>query len=375
MIVEEWRMHSTLYRGRSFATFPLIVFAFSLGFSWIIQEYSTLTATSLGTGLQALGGFLGLAVGSVGFSSRDAMKNILGPMNLLIYSSRTLPVSDRKLLFDFIVKDILYYTGLFLIPVALGPLVVGGATLLEPSILMFGWFMVGLLVSLVIARTSLGLTSNGFLRYDRLKFLGPLADKSILDVSRSSGGLIKIIFSLAILTGFYWFAVIYFPVTRKLLTNPLLSFSVMLGTLNLSIYNWLNRFDSHEKYIYLPVTLKSLIKSKQTAYLFLALPLTLSIILISYAFYTSNLLISVLAGITTTIFTLLVGSRLTGLDPNRKLFNSGTFLKFVLANILVIVPLLMFSIFYRNAYRPQFIGACIFILLTSIYLLKRTKQG
>lgn len=363
-------MHSALYRGRSFAAFPLVVLGFSLGFSWMVLEYSTLSPRSLGLAVQALGGFLGLAVGMVGFSSRDAMRNVLGPMNLLVYSSRTLPVPEKKLLFDFVVKDLVYYTTLFLVPVALGPLLLGGPGMMEPSLFMFGWFLAGLLTTLVLTRSSLRLSPGRVLEYRDLDFLSPLAGKSFLDVSRSSGGLLKVLFSLGILTGFYWLAVLKFPVARKLLNNPLLSFSVMLGTLNLSIYNWLNRFDSLEKYIYLPVTGDSLLDAKKTSYLSVALPISVAIVLISYLFYPFNLALSLLSAMTSTVYTLLVASRLTGLDPNQRLFDSTVFLRFILANSIVIVPLLIFSIAYQPGFFPQYALTCLLVTVTSLHLLR-----
>jgi hypothetical protein len=373
MILEEYRMHSSLYKGRSFATFPLVVLGLSLGFSYITLKFSTLGSSSLGLGLEVVGGFLGLAVGSVGFSGQDAMKNVLGPVNLLVYSSRTLPISQKKLLFDFIVKDIIYYTFLFMLPVASGPVILSGLHVLGSVFWMFVWFAAALLATLVLARTSLHLPATSVLNYKRLSLLKPLADKSILDIARSSGGLIKIFFSLGILTGFYWFLVLYFPIAQRLLTNPLISFSIMLGVFNISIYNWLNRFDSLEKYIYLPVDRDMLLQSKKKAYLAVTLPLTLTIVVGCFVFYRNNLFVSLLAATASTLYSLAVISRLTGLQPNKRLFNSKIYVKFLVYSTFVVVPLLIGSIIYQGKFFIYFTLFNIFVLVLSLFLVKPLK--
>ncbi|MFB6291962.1 MAG: hypothetical protein ABEI58_01050 [Candidatus Nanohaloarchaea archaeon] len=350
MIKEEWRMHSAIYRGRSFAFFPLLVFMFSLTFTWLTVNYSTLEAAALGNALEGLGVFLGLAVGSVGFSSMDAMRNVLGPMNLLVYSSRTLPVSERKLLFDFIVKDILYYTALFILPVSLGVVIPAGTGTVSSAFNMFSWFLAALLISVAVARSSLRLPSTNILNYRRMKRFRPLTSKSVLDVARSSGGLLKVVFSLAVLTGFYWFTVLYFPVTRLFLENPLLSFSAVVGILNLSIYNWINRFDSIQDYLYLPVVTESLLEAKKQAFVLISVPMTFAAIMVSYVFYPGNLLLGLATGLSMTFYTLFVASWLTGLHPNERLFDSRVFLKYLAANSLAVVPVLIFTVYYTPAH-------------------------
>lgn len=348
MLKEEWRMHSRMYRGSSFATFPIVIFTLSLGFAYATIQYSTLAPEALGTGLKALAAFLGLAVGSIGFSSRDAMKNVLGPTNFLVYSSRTLPLSERKLLFDFIVKDIIYYLGLFILPVSIGFLIPSGAGILGDLLLMPVWFIAALGLSVLVARSSMKLPVKSLVNYSRLSRLTPVARKSVLDVSRSSGGMIKIVFSLAVLTGFYWFVVLYFPLADYFLQNPLLSFSTVIGMLNLSVYNWINRFDSLEDYLYLPLDSRSILDGKKQAYISVAAPLAIVLVVASYMVYPSNIFLPIATAVTTTLFTLAIASQLTGLNPNRKLFSSRVFTKYLAANSLVVVPLLVMSVVYSK---------------------------
>lgn len=350
MIKEEWRMHSTLYRGRSFAMFPLVIFALSFSTTYIVANFSTLNISVLGSALEGIAFFVGLSVGSLGFSSRDAMKNVLGPMNLLVYSSRTLPISQSRLLLDFIIKDIIYYTLLFLAPLALGVVIPGGSTLLMSAALTVPLFLTGILLSLVIARTSLKLPTRRILNYTRLARLKPLTAKSVLDVSRSSGGLLKILFSFTILFLFYWFAVLYFPIKELFITQPILSFSVIVGVINLSVYNWINRFDSLEDYQFLPVDRNNLLSSKKRAFVLISFPLGTAFIALSHALYQGQIILPVLTGAITSFYTLAIASRLTGLNPNEKLFSSRIFTKYLLANSLVTIPLLLLSINYQGSW-------------------------
>ncbi|MDY6764772.1 MAG: hypothetical protein SV377_03660 [Halobacteria archaeon] len=116
MIREEWRLHSRLFGGWRFGVFPLII----LGMSALIYAsllYSGFTVKGIEVGLHYAMFFFGLNVGSVGFVSRDAFENLLGEANLLIFSSRTLPLSERRILSAFLVKDLLYYSVLYLVPI------------------------------------------------------------------------------------------------------------------------------------------------------------------------------------------------------------------------------------------------------------------
>lgn len=341
-------MHSTLYRGRSFATFPLVVFALSFTAAFLVANFSSINVSSLGSALEVMALFVGLAVGSIGFSSRDAMKNVLGPMNLLVYSSRTLPVTENRLLFDFIVKDLIYYTGLFLAPLTLGVVIPTGTAILPSVVLVVPLFLGGLIFSLILARSSLKLPTKRLLNFDRTRRIGALTGKSVLDLSRSSGGLLKVLFSFTVLFAFYWFAVLNFPITELFLTNPLLSFSVIVGVLNLSVYNWVNRFDSPEDYLHLPLNAESLLEAKKRAFLVMAIPLGLIFIAASYLFYPGHLLLSAATGVVTTLYTLGIASKLTGLEPNERLFSSKVFSKYLIANSLVTIPLLILSINHRG---------------------------
>jgi hypothetical protein len=167
MLREEWRLHSRLFSGRRFGLFPALIAVFVAG----SVEVLVVTGTDFGTifaGLHALVFVFGLHTGSIGFVGRDAVQNLLGDVTLLVFSARTLPLSQRRLLGLFLVKDVVYYALLFLIPMAVGvlPSAVGSltfttgeavGTVLLLWVTLTGTFVLGLGTTIA----GLGLTGRG----------------------------------------------------------------------------------------------------------------------------------------------------------------------------------------------------------------------
>ncbi len=152
MFVEEYRLHAELFGSGRFLAFPLFTALLAAGGIWLL----TLTGSSIGAvvaGIHALVFFFGLQVGTIGLIGRDAMRDVLGDVTLLVFSARTLPVSRRYLLGAFILKDIGYYAAFFLTPIIAGflPVVAAGE-------LTLGQF--GLLWLSVIATFGLGAGSS-----------------------------------------------------------------------------------------------------------------------------------------------------------------------------------------------------------------------
>jgi hypothetical protein len=232
---------------------------------------------------------------------------------------------------------------------------------------MLPFFVTGIVAALLIARISLLLPSTNFVEAG---FLPALERKSVLDVFRSTGGIVKILFSLGVLTGFYWTTVLYFPFARPLLGNPLLSYSVLLGTVSLTVYNWLNRFDSLEEYEYLPVGFSELLDAKIHSFFMLSAPLTALLLLISYGFYPGDLLLAFVAALATQVYTSGIAAKLTGLEPNSRLFDTSVFLKYLVANSIVVLPLLILSIVYTPEFKLPFIIFSGLAALSGIYLAR-----
>jgi len=162
MLREEWRLHASLFGGRRFAAFPLLVAVLTAGGVFALVE----TGTSLGAviaGLHALVFAFGLHTGSIGLVGRDAIDDVLGDVTLLVFSARTLPISRERLLGHFLVKDALYYSALFLVPIVAAFVVAVGQD--EFAIVDLGrlWlsttatFLLGLVVTLAVV----GLVTRG----------------------------------------------------------------------------------------------------------------------------------------------------------------------------------------------------------------------
>jgi hypothetical protein len=117
MLAEEWRLHTELFGGRRFAVFPLLVTLLAAGTAWFLSLTGIPVATVV-AGLHALAFAFGLHTGTIGLVGRDALENLIGDVTFLLFSARTLPVTRRELLVVFLVKDIVYYGVLFLLPLA-----------------------------------------------------------------------------------------------------------------------------------------------------------------------------------------------------------------------------------------------------------------
>jgi len=339
MLKEEWRTQSKMYKGRYLAALPVIIFSMTFIGAHIVTGFSTAPTTDLGLLIMAFGFFTGLAAGSIGFNSSDAAQNILGDSNFLIFSSRTLPVEKSRLLANFLVKYLIFYIGLYLLPVGLAVSIVL-AEMITYTAYMGGLFLVGLTWSLITASSAIRLPSRkSYLNYDNVP-IPPLARKSVLDVSRSSGCLFKILMSMFVLLGLYWYLVNYVPIASYLLSNPLLSFSVILGMMSVTIYNWLNTYDEASDYLHLPVDESELLESKFQAFKVIALIVILPFLAVSAVLYGGNILLATVIALTTAYYVGSVTMYEAGLNPNERMIEGWTFLKFlVLVNALVI-PLL-----------------------------------
>lgn len=130
MLREEWRLHARLFGGARFGAFPLFVAAVAAGATWLLVATGT-EVTSVVAGLHALVFVFGLHTGTIGFVGRDAIRNLLGDVTLLVFTSRTLPTSPRRLVAIFLVKDAAYYAVLFLAPLSVA--VVAVATVQAPE--------------------------------------------------------------------------------------------------------------------------------------------------------------------------------------------------------------------------------------------------
>ena len=159
MLREEYRLHAELFGGRRFLALPLVVAAVAGGGARLLV-FSGTPVGSIVAGTHALVFFFGLQVGTIGLVGRDALRDVLGETTLLVFSGRTLPLSQRRLLGVFVLKDIVYYLVFFLTPLAVGFLPLVSPNGLAPRAVASLWVSVGATFALG-SGTSLTLASLG----------------------------------------------------------------------------------------------------------------------------------------------------------------------------------------------------------------------
>lgn len=121
MILEEYRIHSSLFGGRLFALFPVLIFFCCLLASSQIDLFTmVLSYNFMFQSLHFIFLFIGVSIGAFGLYGKEILNRRFGQASLLAYSSRTLPISERKIFFSFFLKDIIYYMILWILPILAG---------------------------------------------------------------------------------------------------------------------------------------------------------------------------------------------------------------------------------------------------------------
>ncbi|MCU0629560.1 MAG: hypothetical protein MUF37_00165, partial [Methanoregulaceae archaeon] len=168
MMKEEWRLHSTMFGSISFALFPVLIFGIVFMSSFLLPLFrAVLTAGDLALITTGVFLLLGVMVGGFGLLGNEVMNRRFGQMSLLAYSARSLPLSERYIFTNFVVKDIVYYLFLWVLPFVLGFAVASpfiGVPSLYPLLLFAGLtltFLFGLsaifFLSTVYSRSKLAL--------------------------------------------------------------------------------------------------------------------------------------------------------------------------------------------------------------------------
>lgn len=121
MVREEWRVHSTMFGSLSFALFPFLIFGIAFMGSFVIPlAGKTLPFGDLAIIVHANYLMLGLMVGGFGMLGNEVMNRRFGQASLLAYSARSLPLSERNIFANFVIKDTVYYFFLWVFPFAFG---------------------------------------------------------------------------------------------------------------------------------------------------------------------------------------------------------------------------------------------------------------
>jgi hypothetical protein len=188
--------------------------------------------------------------------------------------------------------------------------------------------------------------------------------KDFLDLQRSEGGLGKIIFSFLFPLAIIWPMLLIF--LRFIPANFLVIFSIFLGAISSSIYNWLTEFDLFTSYSFLPVKISTLIKSKLRGY---AIINSFSAaVLIAAAFLsgqTTYLLPSFFAFLVISLYSVSITIYLTGLHPNILLYNAK-----ILMQYLVSISPVILAMVFASVINPVYLLASLILLPVCYYFIK-----
>lgn len=434
MLTEEWRLHTQLFGGRRFAAFPLFVLSLAAG-AFALLFYTGADQLAIVGGLHALVGFFGLQVGTLGLIGRDAMRNVLGDVTLIVFTSRTLPVSWRRLLGVFLLKDLLYYSVLFLAPIALAYMPLALAQGSSPLEILLLWltltavFALGVGLSLtlvglasrsrpallgivaVLAAVALGTSVDliAFTPYalyvspspvGAVQGLGPtvvalafglvafepvedssrgrqrlfpvaavadllpdrdgLARRALVDVTRSSGSVWKVVFSMGVLFGVAALLLLQLASATALDPAAGIGFGTLLGLGGFTTYTWLTQFDEAEEYRRLPVTVGDVLRGKLLAYLVLILPTGLAYLALAALWFpVGELLVGAVVFPLVSVYVFGLTAYVAGLSPTELLFDTPRFMLFGAGLSLVSVPLLVASLSASQAPTAATVGAVV----------------
>lgn len=119
-VIEEYRFLTSLFGSYRVYLFPIMILLFGVIIGLVAPILDVVSTVSI-TGYLAIVLFFGIQTGLVGFEARDMIKNVVGEdISRIIFSSRTLPVSQKKLATVFLVKDGLFYSFIIIAPLIIG---------------------------------------------------------------------------------------------------------------------------------------------------------------------------------------------------------------------------------------------------------------
>ncbi|NIB99548.1 hypothetical protein G9C83_07980 [Halobacterium sp. R2-5] len=208
---------------------------------------------------------------------------------------------------------------------------------------------------------------------------GPLADavrdddglvaRTLLDLARSSGGVLKPVVSAGVLLALAAFLVDVAARIVGVAPRPGIFFGAILALSAFTTYNWLTQFDGVGEYLLLPVAVLDVFRAKRTAFLLTGLPTAVAAYAVVLAVYDVSAAdavagLALLAGLSLYLFGLTVA--LAGFDPNEFLFDAGRFALFTVGVAVPVVPVLLVS--FAAASGPLPLAHAISLVAASVAL-------
>ncbi len=169
-----------------------------------------------------------------------------------------------------------------------------------------------------------------------------LVAKDMLDLHRSEGGIGKIVFSFILPLVMIWAMLFIFSGLFGLPEGTMfLIFSVLVGVLSSSIYNWLTEYDIFTEYAFLPVRVSEVMRAKLGGY---ALLNAASVAIMAAAALVTgqlwNLPLGLYLCILISAYSVSATVLICGLSPGILIFSGKVFSQY----IILIVPVLVLSI-------------------------------
>ncbi|MFP4117403.1 MAG: hypothetical protein ACLFTR_00610 [Candidatus Woesearchaeota archaeon] len=154
MIKEEWRIHTTLFGNLNFLMVPILILFFgalSSLFGSIFRQVFAVDTLVIVSHVSFL--FFGMAIGSFGIHGQEFMNRRFGQASLLSYSSRSLPISEKRIFMAMVIKDIIYYFLIWIIPLLIGFFLLE-SILFSPDLVLFFNSFLSLSISFMLGLTS-----------------------------------------------------------------------------------------------------------------------------------------------------------------------------------------------------------------------------
>lgn len=391
LLDEEWRLHTELFDT------PRIGFIL-LAIGYALLNTISISAELLDLSIIALSFLIGLQTGTVGFITQEMLENMVGDFTSLIFTARMHPISERKTMIAFVIKDFIFYTFMLLLPLAtaytlgasgnfalaifttiayytLGAgITLNISTINTRSLSIAGLFLILVgyfasqnttlltqpLYALAVGTTLLFIAfyffrttptnNNNTNTASRISQINPqklpfsrtqnaLVMKSIRDIQRSTGGLAKLPLMGGIIVGLLLAVAEFITRGTPFTLESVFLITTILATPTIVIYNWLFQ-DALEQYDTHPLEEIELYNSKKNAHYILLIPET--ILVLTIALYLAPTipfaLLSTLSFLALTLYIFGTLTYLTGFYPGSRLFDTKVYLQLTILTLVGIGP-------------------------------------
>ena len=121
MLREEWRLHRSLIGPLGSGLFPVFIFVLSAALAAIATTVlGNISHSTILLMLHVAAALYGCFVGAMGHVGEQVMTRRLGQINVLLHISQILPVSYRRTMAVFYLKDALFYLLYSFVPLTAG---------------------------------------------------------------------------------------------------------------------------------------------------------------------------------------------------------------------------------------------------------------